>query len=265
MTPFICITCGTQYEPSDEPPARCPICEDDRQYVNASGQSWTTLGKIRQQHKNIFEKITGNMYAIFSSPAFSIGQRAHLLISPSGNILWDCISNLDETTADIIDKLGGIRAIAISHPHYFTTITEWSERFGNAPVYINSHDAEWMGRKPAQTILWKDDELELWDGMKLVRCGGHFPGACVLHVPDGKGSLLVGDTIQVSPDLKTVSFMYSYPNLVPLPKKDILFINQAVLPLKYDAMYGAFGRYIVRDAKKAMELSVNRYLRIFEE
>jgi glyoxylase-like metal-dependent hydrolase (beta-lactamase superfamily II) len=265
MTPFICTACGTQYEPSEVPPAQCPICEDERQYINPGGQAWTTLEKNRLQFKNVFEKIHDGLYAIYSTPSFSIGQRAHLVLSTSGNILWDCITNLDETTASIIDKFGGIRAIAISHPHYFTTIMEWSIRFGNAPVYINALDAVWLGRKPPATVLWEEDEIQLWDGMRLIRCGGHFPGASVLHIPAGKGSLLVGDTIQVSVDQKTVSFMYSYPNLVPLPKKAILFLHKQVEPLEYDAIYGAFGKYILKDAKQAVQFSVNRYLKIFED
>jgi hypothetical protein len=41
----------------------------------------------------------------------------------------------------------------------------------------------------------------------------------MLHVPqvaDGAGALFSGDIIQVVPDRRWVSFMYSYPNLIPL-------------------------------------------------
>ena len=34
---------------------------------------------------------------------------------------------------------------------------------------------------------------------------------------DGRGALLSGDIVQVVPDRRYVSFMYSYPNLIPLP------------------------------------------------
>jgi hypothetical protein len=264
LTAYICITCGVQYEPSEKAPVSCPICEDERQYVNPGGQSWTTLERINQQHKNIIEKVAPNIFAIYSAPNFAIAQRAHLIISPSGSILWDCITNIDESTVALINKLGGIKAMAISHPHYYSTIVEWSERFGNVPVYVHANDAQWLGRKNENIKLWEEQELELWDGLKLIRCGGHFDGACVLYDPFEKGSLFVGDTIQVAPDLKTVSFMYSYPNLIPLPKKAILKIDDAVKPYNYDAMYGAFGKYIRTNAKMAMHYSVNRYLKIYE-
>ncbi|WP_018614060.1 hypothetical protein [Segetibacter koreensis] len=263
-TSYICTTCGIQYEASALPPGRCIICEDDRQYVNSNGQSWTTLDRLNQQYKNIIELVAPNVYAIYTTPSFAIGQRAHLLITPHGNILWDCITNLDLTTIDLINRLGGVKAIAISHPHYFSTIVEWSRAFGGVPIYINGLDEKWLVRKDTAIQLWNEQEFDLWDKVTLIRCGGHFPGASVMYNPAGKGALFVGDTIQVAPDLKTVSFMYSYPNLIPLPKKDILQIEKAVKNIDYDGMYGAFGRYIKRDAKAAMAFSVERYLQIFE-
>jgi hypothetical protein len=262
--PYICTTCGVQYPPSDTPPRTCKICEDDRQYVNPHGQSWTILTELKHQHKNVIEQVAPNLYAIYTGPAFGIGQRAHLLVTPGGNILWDCISLIDDETIAAVNKLGGIKAIALSHPHYFSTMVEWSKAFDDATIYINAHDEEWLTRRDAPLNLWSRQELKLWDGISLICCGGHFPGGSVLYSPQNEGMLLIGDVIQVSPDLKTVSFMYSYPNLIPLPKKDLLQIQDAVSHVKYQSMYGAFGRYILKDAMAAMEFSVKRYLRIFE-
>jgi glyoxylase-like metal-dependent hydrolase (beta-lactamase superfamily II) len=264
LTPYICTTCGVQYAPTAMPPSQCKICVDDRQYVNPKGQSWTTLANLNHQHKNIIEQVAPNLYAIYTDPAFGINQRAHLLVTPGGNILWDCISNIDEETIAEVNKLGGIKAIALSHPHYFSTIVEWSKAFGDATIYVNALDEEWLARWDAPIHLWKGDEISLWDNIQMICCGGHFPGGSVLYSPQNDGLLLVGDVIQVSPDLKTVSFMYSYPNLIPLPKKDILQIQKSISGKEYQAMYGAFGRYILKDAMQAMAFSVERYLRIFE-
>ncbi len=264
LTSYICVTCGVQYSPSALPPLHCIICEDDRQYVNPAGQAWTTLRELNSQHKNVISPLTGNLYAIYTEPAFAINQRAHLLLDPGGNILWDCIANIDEHTVEQINGLGGVRAITLSHPHYFSTILEWSKAFGNVPIYVNALDAEWLTNRDDNVQLWSDKELHLWNGIFLVRCGGHFPGASVLYSPVNDGILLVGDTIQVNPTLKTVSFMYSYPNLIPLPKKSIIEIQRSVNEKDFNAMYGAFGKYILKDAKQALNDSVNRYLEIFE-
>jgi hypothetical protein len=261
---YICKTCGVQYNASVTTPTCCPICEDDRQYVKEEGQAWTTLEEINASYKNVIERIADHVYAIYTTPTFAIGQRAHLIQTPSGNILWDCIANLDADTITRIKELGGIKAIALSHPHYFSTIVEWSQAFDHAPVHINALDAQWLGRTDKCIQLWSEATISLWDNIQLVRCGGHFPGASILYWPAGKGALFVGDTIQVAPTRKTVSFMYSYPNMIPLPKREILNIQTTVTPLVYDAMYGAFGQYIRTDAQAAMDRSVKRYLEIFE-
>jgi len=260
---FICTTCGIQYEASEEPPLFCPICNDDRQYIGPGGQTWTILSQINRQYKNIIERIEPDVFAIYTTPPFGINQRAHLIRTPGGNILWDCITNLDPSTIEIIQKLGGIKAIAVSHPHYFSTIIEWAHAF-DASIYIHSNDSEWLGRRGDSIILWEGISQQLWEGIKLICCGGHFPGASVLYLPRGKGSVFSGDTIQVAPNLNTVSFMYSYPNMIPLPEKAILQIRDSLKDLEYESVFGAFGLYIRENAKKAVSFSIDRYLKILK-
>src|ERR1700687_357495 len=127
---FICITCGTQFTPSLEPPSECPICDDSRQFVGFDGQKWTTLEELGRKHKNTILEEEAGLYSIHTKPDFAIGQRAFLLQTPEGNLLWDCIALLDLSTIDALKALGGISAIAISHPHYYTTMVEWSLAFG---------------------------------------------------------------------------------------------------------------------------------------
>ncbi|QNL49054.1 MBL fold metallo-hydrolase [Olivibacter sp. SDN3] len=262
-TSYICSTCGIQYPPTANPPTVCKICSDERQYINPNGQSWTTLPFINKHHRNVVEKLREDLYAIYTTPSFGIGQRAHLLLTPDGNILWDCISNIDDSTVDLLNRLGGVNAIAISHPHYYSSVAEWSARFDDAPVYIHAKDEQWLGRIDFNLILWHREQKELWEHVKLVNCGGHFDGASILHYNLNDGLLLVGDVIQVCPDLKSVSFMYSYPNYIPLPKKDILQIAKLLSKLKYASIYGAFGHYLLTHAAMLTEQSINRYLRIY--
>ena len=133
MPAFICNTCGTQYAPSDKPPAACPICDDERQYVTPSGQSWTTLDSLAKRHMNAWRELEPNLISLTTQPAFGIGQRAQLLRTPQGNILWDCIALVDRATVELINGLGGLTCIAISHPHYYTTMADWSAAFGGMP------------------------------------------------------------------------------------------------------------------------------------
>jgi hypothetical protein len=103
---FICTACGTQYPPSEAPPGACLICTDERQFVPASGQSWTTLEKLRNAHGNKFRRLATGLTTIETTPAFGIGQRAILVRTPAGNVLWDCIALIDDATVDLLKGLG---------------------------------------------------------------------------------------------------------------------------------------------------------------
>ncbi|KAA5547757.1 MBL fold metallo-hydrolase [Adhaeribacter rhizoryzae] len=266
-TNFICTTCGVQQAATQAEPSNCIICEDDRQYVHWNGQQWTTQEALQQEYKNIIYAVEPQLYRLQTEPKFAIGQKAYLLQSPGGNILWDCITLLDEETKRQISALGGIKAIIISHPHYYASMVDYSLAFGNIPIYIHAADQQWVVRPDAAIKFWKGTYLELWDGIKVINCGGHFPGACVLHWPHGaanKGILLSGDAVQVVMDRKSVSFMYSYPNLIPLPKSDILNIQDSLAGFNFEKIYGAFEPHIAQEARAVFNRSISRYLQIFK-
>jgi len=267
MQAFICTTCGTQYEPSEALPAACTICDEERQFVLASGQNWTTLPKLRKTHMATFRH-EAELIAIGTSPAFAIGQRALLVRTPNGNVLWDCISLIDDTMIEIIRSLGGLKAIAISHPHYYTTMTEWSAAFGGIPVYLHNADRQWIMRSGSCLELWQGETREILPGVTLIRSGGHFEGGALLHWAQGsrgKGALLTGDLLQVTADRKFVSFMWSYPNFIPLGAKAVETIAERVKPWAYDTIYGAFwDRVIPTNAKEIMARSAARHVDILK-
>ncbi|MGQ7792630.1 MBL fold metallo-hydrolase [Faunimonas sp. B44] len=264
MTPFICTTCGTQFAPGTRPPEHCPICEDERQYVGPGGQSWTTLEELRSRHANSFAECEPDLFAIRTVPAFAIGQRAFLLRTPAGNVLWDCLALIDGATIEIVRALGGLSAIAISHPHYYTTMVEWAEAF-DAPVHLHEGDREWVMRPSPMLRFWSGDRLVLQDGVTLIRCGGHFEGGTVLHWSagaEGKGALLPGDVLQVVEDNRHVSFMRSYPNLIPLSGAVVRRIVERLEPLAFDRVHGAFRQRSIRSGgKDAVLRSAERYVR----
>jgi hypothetical protein len=263
MEHFICKTCGTQFPATAVPPTNCPICEDERQYIGWNGQQWTTLAELQNDHTNKIEDEEPNLTGIGTTPSFAIGQRALLLQTPQGNLLWDCITLLDEPTKAAVAKLGGIDAIAISHPHYYSCMVEWAHAF-DAPLYLHAADQQWVMRPDPAIQFWEGETKTLWDDLTLVRGGGHFAGGTLLHWPagaDSAGVLLTGDIIQVVSDRRWVSFMYSYPNLIPLPAKKVREIVTAVAPYKFDRIYGAWwGRVVKHDAKTAVSRSADRYI-----
>lgn len=267
MENFICVQCGTQFSKTPQPPARCPICEDERQFVRREGQQWTTLERLRSNYHNRLEEEAPQLFGIGTEPEFAIGQRALLLQSPGGNLLWDCITLLDGETVTEVKRCGGIRAIAISHPHYYSAMVEWAECF-DAQIFLHTQDRQWVVCESPRIQFWEGTALSLWDELTLINCGGHFEGGTVLHWPaasrggGSKGALLTGDIIQVVQDRRYVSFMRSYPNLIPLGPAAIHRILETIEPFSFDQIYGAWWKAnVLSDAKAAVSRSAQRYLR----
>lgn len=257
----ICTACGTQFPLSGEPLTLCPICADDRQFIPESGQSWTDHPALSANYSVITKKLDEHLYELRMAPSFAIAQRALLILTPGGNILWDCFALLNEPTIAFIKSKGGLKAIAFSHPHYYSTMNDWAAVF-DCPIYIHHSDEEWIFNKGPHISLWAGEEHKLWDGIRIIHIGGHFPGSCILHVPflSPRGTVLCGDTLAISPNKKHISVMYSYPNRVPLPVKEMRRIRNLLLPLPFDTLlgYAAFLN-IYTDAKEILESSLAKY------
>jgi glyoxylase-like metal-dependent hydrolase (beta-lactamase superfamily II) len=264
MPNYICVTCGVQYADTVVPPEHCAICEDERQYVGWEGQRWTTLKEMQTKYRNQLDVEGPELISIATEPKFAIGQRALHVRTPDGNVLWDCITLIDDRSVNAVQALGGVSAIAISHPHFYSSMVEWSRALGDVPVYLHAADGEWVMRPHPAIVFWHGETHELAPGLTLIRLGGHFPGGTVLHWAggaQGKGALLTGDVVQVGPDRKTVSFMYSFPNYIPVNAATVRSILDAVEPYRFEQIYGAwFRQNIMANAKQALRYSAERYI-----
>lgn len=260
MPTYLCRACGTQYPPSAEPPDACPICEDPRQYIpHDTGQTWLTLEELRDGHRADIRDDRG-ILGIGCTPRFAIGQRALLVKSAAGNVLWDCSAYLDDEIAERIGAEGGLAAIAVSHPHYYTTMVEWAHTFG-CQVLIHEADRKWVQRPDPAIRPWSGETNDLGGGLTLIRCGGHYDGGQVLHWRE-RSALLSGDIVHVIPDRRYVGFMYSYPNVIPLPASKVRAVGAALAPYEFETIYGAWwGNIVERDGSAVVRRSVDRYVR----
>ena len=159
----ICTTCGTKFPHNEKVPALCPICNDDRQFIDLKGQSWISEECLEKAHAVRIRKMSNRLHYLTVRPNFAIGQRAFLLQSPGGNILWDCIPLLDEATKEFIHSKGGLKAIAFSHPHFYSNMNEWAAEF-NCPIYIHENDKPWIFNRGPNVKLWGGDGKPLWEG-----------------------------------------------------------------------------------------------------
>ena len=259
MSLWICATCGVEHAHNV---GFCAICADERQWVPAAGQQWTTLSDLQEAgcHAELSE-LEPDLFGIQSSPTVGIGQQAKLLSTPAGTVLWDPIGFVDDAIADRVLRLGPVRAIVASHPHMFGVQVEWSRALGGAPVLVAEADLAWVARPDPVIEPWSAEVL-LLPGVRLVQVGGHFPGSAVIHWEagaNGRGVLLSGDTVFANPDRRSVSFMRSYPNRLPLSGPVVERIARTLERFDFDRLYANFDTVIDRDALAVVRRSADRH------
>ena len=258
MPRYICKTCGVQRAKSPSPPPACPICDDARQAIPAAWQGWITPDRLVADHGTVFRQVAPGITSLRTEPKIGIGQRVFLLQTEAGNVLWDCLTLLDDATVSLIKGLGGLAAIAISHPHFHAAMARWGQVF-DCPVLIHARDREWVAAADPCLEFWEGETREALPGIDLHRFGGHFPGSTVLHWRKRR-ALFTGDTIMVTPNQRHAVFQWSFPNDVPLHPDAVRSIAARTGTLDFETLYAGFeGREIIADAKEIVARSAGRH------
>jgi hypothetical protein len=234
---------------------------DEREAVLDGGQRWTTTTRLADGHVTEIREEEPWLHGVGVTPPFGIGQRALLVRTPGGNVLWDCVSLLDDAGLRTVTDLGGVEAICVSHPHFYGACVEIADAL-DARVLLPHADRSWVQR-PSPRITLFDDEVEPVPRVTVVRVGGHFDGSAVLHWADGaegRGVLLTGDSIMVVEDRDWVSFMWSYPNLLPLDAPAVASIARRLERFPFARLYGGWwGHVVTGDAAAVVRRSADRY------
>ncbi len=166
--PHVCLTCGAHVPGDATPPALCPICDEPRQYVKASGQAWGRHDGLLADHAPRIEPEAFGLMGVGLEPEVAIGQRALLVRTPEGNVLWDCVPLLHEATVERLLELGGVRAVAVSHPHFYTGAARFAEAFG-ADVFLHAADRSFVTHPHPSLRFWDGERQSLFGGVELVR------------------------------------------------------------------------------------------------
>ena len=259
---WICATCAVETDDLPTPPDSCAVCEDERQWVPASGQRWTTLEELRERGTRItVREVETDLWGLRADPEVGIGQQTMVVRVPEGVLLFDCVGYVDDTALDHVRSLGPTLAVAASHPHMYGVQTEWARALGGVPVLVASADAVWVRRRDPLVELY-DDRRHVAPGLTLHRVGGHFRGQAVVEWTagaDGRGVLLAGDAVFPNPDRRSVSFMRSYPNRIPLSGNVVQRIAGQLEELHFDRLYNNFGAVVPTDAKTVLRHSADRH------
>lgn len=262
MFDWLCAACAVEYPRGERPPAECPICLDERQYVPLTGQAWTSLQRLAEHGSRVeITEAEPDLYALSTVPETGIGQHAKLVRTSEGNLLWDPTGFVDESAAEQVRKLGGARYIVASHPHMFGAQATWA-RLLDATVLVSEADRGWVQRADSSIRPFTGD-VELLPGVTVRTIGGHFPGSAIVHWAqgaEGRGVVLAGDTFFPGPSGRWVTFMRSYPNAIPLSAAVVGRVADAVTAHPFDRAYGNFGNRILADARGAVQRSADRYI-----
>lgn len=257
---LICATCAVE---RDEPaPEFCPICDDERQWLPEDGQKWLTQDGLAQKGQRIvLQENEPGLTGIRTEPKVGIGQTAQLVVTPEGSLLWDPVGYVDDSAVEAVLERGPVLAIAASHPHMFGVQVEWSHRLGGVPVLVADADRQWLGRDDPIIEYWSGRRT-IAEGLTLHQTGGHFPGSGVVHWAagaGGKGVLLAGDSVYPNPDRRSVAFMRSYPNHLPLSGVVALRLAAQLEELTFDRIYGNFNNVIASGAKAVLNAAAQRH------
>jgi len=259
MSFSICATCAVEH--AERVPV-CAICDDERQWVPAEGQLWTSLDELAASGTHIeVSELEPDLFGLRAQARVGIGQESKLVRTTAGNLLWDPVGYIDDDAVARVRELGGVAYVAASHPHMFGVQVEWSRAFDGARVLVAEADAEWLARPDPVIELWSG-EREILPGVTLTQPGGHFPGSSVAHWAagaEGRGVLLSGDTIMANADRTSVSFMRSFPNPLPLSGAVAERIAAHVGRFSFDRLYNNFTGVIPTDAADVVRRSAARH------
>ena len=120
------------------------------------------------------------LVAIDTRPAVAIGQRALLVRTPAGNVMWDCITLLDEASVARVRELGGLAAIAISHPHFYAT-RRLERGLRRLPGLHPRGRREWVQYPGPGLRLWEGEAVEVLPGADADQHRRPLRGVDVLH------------------------------------------------------------------------------------
>ena len=266
MERFVCVTCGTQFPDADDAAAERARSATTRA---STSRSRASSGRRSPSCAPTTATRSGDEGALTG-----IGTEPHVRDRPAraarparrANLLWDCVTLLDDATAAAVERRGGLAAIAISHPHYYSAMVEWAHRFDCPVLPARGRPRVGHAARPRDRVLGGRDARprRRADADPLRRPLRRRHRAA----PARRGRAAVAATSsRSSPTARWVCFMYSYPNLIPLPEAAVQAMARRARAVRVRARSTAPGgaRSSRRDGAGIVRRSAERYARALRE
>jgi len=216
--------------------------------------------QLKRWLRNTVHKQGEVVIGIGVDPQVGMGQRALLVRDAEGNVMWDCVPLLDDALLNLVQALDGLQVIAVSHPHFHTSMVDWAHPF-DCVIFIHARNRNWVPRPDRSIQFWEGETKEIGRHMTLIHCGGYFPGSSVLHHDFDGGKLFTGDTFYVNPDLQSITMMYAFPNYIPVSAATVRHVVGAVERFECRRLYGQWWDAVIQeDGRDVIRRSAERYI-----
>ncbi len=239
LRPYACSNCGHWQRYFAVPPS-CPVCSDVRNDLPDDGWEFCTPEQIESRLTWHWREVSPGIHEFWTTPRFGLDSHGWLLTYPDGNVAFEAAPLYNEAALQEIERLGGVRILASSHPHGYGALWQLQDRF-RPELLIQKDDLQWT--KAFRVTLPYDERLEIRPGLVLHHTGGHYDGHSVLHDSE-RAALFAGDALKVDfdPDGSParISCHKAYHKQIPLSRGEAQRYRDVISQLHFTQVFTPF-------------------------
>ena len=240
LSPWACSNCGHWQKYFAVPPS-CPVCSDVRNDLPDDGWDFRTPAQVVAALTWHWREVTPGIHEFWTTPRFGLDSHGWILTYPDGNVAFEAAPYYSEAALAEIERLGGIRILAASHPHGYGALYQLQERFKPEALLIQRDDLNWT---KAFRVTWPYDEsFVIRPGLTLHHTGGHYDGHAVLHDAQRR-ALFAGDSLKVDFDADGaaagLSTHKAYHKQIPLSRDEAMRYRDVISTLDFDQVFTPF-------------------------
>ncbi len=253
LRPYACSNCGHWQRYFSIPPD-CPVCSDVRNDLPDDGWSFVTPEQLVLRLAFHWREAIPGVWEFWSTPRFGLDSHGWLLTYPDGNVAFECAPLYDAAQLSQIERLGGIRVLAASHPHGYGALWQLQDHFA-ADLLIQKDDLQWT--KAVRVTLPYDGEFEIRPGLTLYHTGGHYDGHAILYDSERR-AVFAGDALKIDMTdggvAEGLSCHKAYHKKIPLTINEAKRYRSIFEKLDFDAVFTPFEYAVGVGTRQALAL-----------
>ncbi len=241
LTQYACHHCG-HWQPwfSHQEPLACPVCTDVRNALPEDGWNFLAESQVEARLTTTWKEVLPGIIGFSCQPKLGLGSTGWLLLREDGNVAFEAAPHYSVEALAQIEKLGGIRVLASSHPHGYGALWQLAERF-RPIVTVHRQDLRYT---KAFRVTWPADDVhQIASGLTLYHTGGHYEGHSVLF-DERHQALFCGDALKIDFDPSgqptAVSCHKGFHYEIPLSHDELRKYHQVFSRLPFERAFTPF-------------------------